>query len=276
MSTFVVLPTGEVVGYSVWPYDPLYKPMVGLFDNISLVGHALCNQKRPGSPRIRSRLLVRLARRLGPLAKLLAPVALEGPAQSVWFSFDPGPGLAARLRDRDPTLRMARMEDGAGLIHAGRKGAIQAGVRTVEHLLRLPDRSGVQVLDGYPSLLQAPYQQQLEAIYLDLLGRLPDDDAYRDYQPRLERGAWTLVQLQKAILASQEFKERPLTSNDRVGALITSHLWVPLLEARVPGDPKRPAPGAPHVQDDAVTPGRLVLAGDEAPLRSSAPLVSFA
>ena len=232
------------MGYSVWPHDPYYRPVVGLFDNMRLVGHGLCNLKRPGTPRIPSRLLLRLGTRLGMAERLLVPVPMEGPVQECWFSFDPGPELCDRLRREDPALQLARLADGEALTPAGREGRAPSRARTVEQILQLPDRMPSVKLDGFPDLLQAPYEHQLEVIYLDLLGRTPDENAYRDYQPQLESGAWSLTELQKTLLDSQEFRSRPLTSNDRVGAFMTSHLWAPLSQARVPGSPARPAPVA--------------------------------
>ncbi len=240
MSCFLVLPHGDVVGYSVWPFDPLYRPVVGLFDDMKLVGHAICHLKRPGRPRIPGRLLLRVARRLGLLERLLVPVPLEGPSDDYWFSMSPGPTLSARLRRGDPTLRLARLEDGAELTLAGRKITVSAGPRTVEQLLQLPDGTASTSLDGFPWLLQAPYEHQLEVVYLDVLGRAPDENAYRDYQPELESRTWSAADLRRTLLASEEFRLRPLTSNDRVGAFTTSRLWKSLSEARVPGCPPRP------------------------------------
>ena len=242
MSCFLVLPQGGVVGYSVWPHDPHYRPVVGLFDKTTLVGHGLCNLTRPGTPRIPSRLLLRLARRLGMAERLLVPVPMEGPVQNCWFSFDPGRELSERLRREDLALRLARLADGEELTPVARKARLPAHVRTVDQILQLPDRMPSIKLDGFPYLLQAPYEHQLEVTYLDLLGRMPDENAYRDYQPQLESGAWSLTRLQQTLLDSQEFRSRPLTSNDRVGAFMTSHLWAPLSQAQTPDSPARPAP----------------------------------
>ena len=238
------MPEGGVVGYSVWPHDAVYRPLVGLFDGMDLVAHAACDLQRPGKSRLPSRLLVGIARRLGVAQRLLVPVPLEGPSQDYWFNFDPGSALCDRLRRGDSALRLGRLEDGVGLANARARETAPAAARTVEQLLQLPDSALPSGLDGFPFLLEAPYEHQLDVLYLDILGRAPDDNAYRDYLPQLESGAWSLVDLRRILLSSQEFHSRRLTSNDRIGVFMTSRLWVSLSQAQAPGDPRRPAPRA--------------------------------
>ena len=237
MSLFIVLPHQGLAGYSVWPHDALYRPVVGLFDGLKLVEHAVCDQHRPGTPRVPSRLLLRVARRLRVEAKLLTPVPLEGPAQNYWFTLDPAPTLLDRLGRGDPSLRVARLEDGAELATARMKAAAAGRRRTVEDLLRLPDRAHPAGLDGFPFLMETPCEQMLEVSYLDILGRMPDENAFRDYLPLLQSGAWSFSDLRRVLLASKEFRTRPLTSNDRVGHYLTSGLWGTLSQAHVPGRP---------------------------------------
>ncbi len=249
MSRYLTLPTGEFVGYSVWPHDPLYRPVVGLFLHGRLAAHALCELERPVLTASLSRSLpARVLRRLRLSRPRSTDVPLAGPARRCWFLIRPDATLLQRLLRRDPAVTVARLEDGERLADADPEARPTPPPQTwtVERLLELADAAPARGLDGFPALIAAEPRRQLDALYMDLLGRAPDPEAHRNYLPELESGAWSVFDLQRTLLGSDEFGRRSIGLQDRVGAMITSELWTRLAEAEDVAPPlpasDRPAP----------------------------------
>ena len=78
-------------------------------------------------------------------------------------------------------------------------------------------------------------------MFIELLRRLPDPDARRGYLPQLEHGQISLTDLRRMVMGSEEFGNRRVGPNDRIGAVMTSPLWRDILQWETPGADQRSA-----------------------------------
>jgi hypothetical protein len=249
LSLFAVTPAGVVVGYSVWPWDNLYAPVVGCFVDGVLQATAASNQHRaslvtaPLTLRLRSRIKRRVLFQLGrPIPPL--PVAdradLEGPDSPVWFRLDLPPATVDRLRAGDPAVRLERLEDAAVLSSAHTSTSVAAGVAAVESLLNEPESESASRLDGFSAFLTAPLQHQLEVAFVEYLRRLPEKEARDGYLTRLQSGQFSVLDLRGEILRSEEFKARRVGYGARLGASLTMSLWRTLQPIETLLEPHKP------------------------------------
>lgn len=217
---FVVRPGGELVGYSEWPWDRLYAPVVGCFYAGRLQTFAICNQEpQRGS--------------------------LKGPAIRCWFRMKLAADLLRRLLEDDPDIRLIRLEDGVPVSRAGQNRSSEtdgSALVSVEALLSGGEARRPARLDGFPLLLGAPVVQQVDCLYLDILGRPVDPAGYASYGVGVVNGDMSLLALRDALLESEEFANRGITVSERVGSLITSHMWHELSRLESPGQRYRPIP----------------------------------
>ena len=245
---FTLLSSDAVVGYSVWPWDRLYTPVVGCFVSGALVATAACDLEKmnlgaPPSMAFLARVRRRVMRELGrPVA--LPPPPMDGPSDRVWFRMAVAPKVAARLRAGDPAVRIERLEDGA-LVPAFHPAASPAaesrrGRAPVEVLLDAPEGDRPERLDGFAAFLTAPPLHQLEVAFFEYLRRLPETGARRGYLPRLESGEITVLDLRRFILESDEFKARRVGYGARLGAALTSGTWNRLKALPTLNDGHRP------------------------------------
>ncbi len=231
-AAFAFGPADELIGYSLWPWDSLYRPVVGLFVGGRLSGHAVCDLTRPVfMPVVAVTLQARAIRKLRGVRITPQPIALEGPDAPCWFRMIVAPEIVGRLRQGDPTVRLARLEDGEAVVWAERRveapGATPpSGPLTVEALLALKSAEPPRTpLDGFPAFAETPFTHQLDITFVELLRRLPDPPAREGYLPQLQSGAITLFDLRRMVMESEEFRARRIGLQDRVGALYTSTLW---------------------------------------------------
>lgn len=239
---FVVTPGGVVIGYSVWPWDDGYVPVVGCFAGGALEGTADCGQSRDSLeaplivPRLRGRAKRRVFRALGihvPPLPRTDVIDLDGPDGPVWFRFQLGADLVARLRAGDPEMRIERLEDSAVV----RPAVLQhpGGLTfSVEDLLNAPDGVSRERLDGFAAFLSAPPQHQFEALFVEYLRRMPEPGARVSHLYALQRDAIDWMQLRRSILDSEEFKARRVGYGARLGASLVSPLWRELAMLHAP------------------------------------------
>jgi hypothetical protein len=217
---FAISPGGELVGYSEWPWDRLYAPVVGCFASGRLQAIAVCDEE---------------PQRVG----------LKGPPIRCWFRMRVAPDILRKLTAEDPDVQLGRLEDGAPVKRAGGQGAVtpdRSRLIRVEDLLSGGEAFRPTTLDGFPTLLTAPVPQQVDCMYLDILGRPVDPGGYGNYGVQVENGQLSLLQLRKALMASEEFVNRRVTIAERVGALVTSHMWLEFSSLDSPGQRFRPLP----------------------------------
>ena len=242
-AAFAFGPSDELIGYSQWPWDEVYRPVVGLFVGGRLSAHAVCELARPVFMPVVSRTLAaRGLRKLRRIRITPQPIPLEGPDTPCWFRLTVSAEIVARLKADDPTIRLARLEDGEPVAWADRRSAPAAdrpaGPMTVEALLQLKSAEPPRApLDGYRAFAEVPFSHQLDITFVELLRRLPDPPARDGYLPQLQSGAISLFDLRRMVMESEEFRARRIGLQDRVGALYTSTLWHdlarwPTLDAR--------------------------------------------
>ncbi len=243
---FTLLPSDEVVGWSAWPWDRLYTPVVGCFVSGALVATAACDLEKigtgaPPSMAFHARARRRLLRELGRPAPL-PPPPMDGPSDRVWFRMAVDSAVAARLRAGDPAVRIERLEDGALVpnFHAPASADEMRRGAPVEVLLDAPEGEQPERLDGFAAFLTAPPLHQLEVAFFEYLRRLPETGARRGYLPKLESGEITVLDLRRFILESDEFKARRVGYGARLGASLTSGVWNRLKALPTLNDGHRP------------------------------------
>ncbi len=230
-AAFTSGPEGELIGYSVWPWDDLYRPVVGLFVSGRMISHAFCELLRPRfMPEVSRTLLARGRRKLTGVRITPQPIALDGPELAIWFRMVAAPEIVARIGARDPTVRLARLEDGEPVAwthaQAPAAGATPGGPMTVEALLELKSAAPPPApLNGFPLFSNIPFSHQLDITFVELLRRLPDPAARAGYLPELQSGAVSLFDLRRMIMESEEFRARRIGVQDRIGTLYTSPVW---------------------------------------------------
>jgi hypothetical protein len=235
MSRFILTPDNQLVGYSVWPWDPLYAPLVGLFDAGVLIAVAACDKARadltstavrlPLRSRIKRRVLRALGRPMPPPPLDLAGLE-EGPSVPAWFALTVAEPLAARLRAGDGGVRLERLEDSTPVLPAGSpEGSPMPEPAQVEHLLSEPHTETLRAQDGFADFLSAPPQHQLEVAFVEYLRRMPEQGARDAYLPQLQSGALDIFGLRALIVGSEEFRSRRIGFGSRLGASLTSPLW---------------------------------------------------
>lgn len=207
---FTIDLSGDLVGYSVWEADPYYSPLVGCYCDGRLEYIAACD--RPPER-----------------------VALDGPAQRYWFRMPVSNRARDLLKAGDPRARVLRCEDALPL---AMEGAEPQPVRHVDDFLTMASRS-TMALTGFPAFLAAPAVHQLDILFLDFLGRLPDPAAREHYLDKLNSG-WTPLGLRTELLQSEEFRLRRAKVSRRLGALVTSPIWWLLADAEPLGESRRP------------------------------------
>lgn len=204
----------EIVGYSFWPYDSIYTPVVGCFRDGRMVAVSPCNLMPQSGP-------------------------LPGPRHAWWFRMRVDPETRFRLESGDPSVKLLRLEDGAHVPPAFAVEADANPLRRVEELVSHTPATQPVALTGFASFAAAPVTHQLEVAYLDVLGRRTDPGAYDAYLPRMETG-FTILQLRDELMLSDEFRNRHVAVSDRVGALITSPMWSELAASEPLGEWRRP------------------------------------
>ncbi|WP_174300816.1 hypothetical protein [Caulobacter sp. S45] len=209
---YIVTRDGSVVGFSQWPWDQLYTPVMACFVNGRFHTHTACD---------------------------LAPqtVGLRGPATRCWFRLRLESDLVQRLEDGDPLVRLARLEDGAPVEMADqRRGSLSHG--RVEELVSI-GFGGRAKLDGFAAFLSAPPSFKADTFYLDLLSRIPEPSGREDLVNDLN-GGMTVFEVRDRFLRSEEFRKRGVGMSDGIGSLITSPLWTDLVRYETPGEQIRP------------------------------------
>jgi len=199
---FIIDTNGDLVGYSVWEPDLLYAPLVGCYSD--------------------GRLVAVTASNLPP-----EDVQLAGPKRRCWFRLPVTEQVRDRLLDGDPAVKVLRTEDAAPIDMA--HGRTPRPLRRVEDFVTSASRRAND-LTGFAAFLGAPFAHQLDILFLDFLGRLPDPGARQHYMSQIKGGMSPLT-LRNELLASLEFHNRQLTVSDRVGSLVTSPIWWQLAEA---------------------------------------------
>ena len=208
----------DIVGYSMWPWDDLYAPVIGLYRNGRLLSYAICDL-------------------------LPQDVRLEGPGQRCWFRLRADQDARHALEDDDPSVRLMRMEDGVEIRPSGARAGerVIRSRHAVDVFLSQTSVMGAS-LDGFASFLEAPLMHQLDIIFLDVLNRLPDPEARHHYGIALDTGGMSVLAARAIVMDSAEFRERNITISDRVGSLITSPLWHELREAEPLGERRTALP----------------------------------
>lgn len=211
---FAIDARGDLVGFSFWEADPLYTPVVGLYVDNALIAHAPCE--------------------LPPQS-----VTLDGPHGRYWFRLNVTIEQLERIELGDPAVKLLRMEDATPIRLKRPRGAIiTQPIHRVEDFLTNAEHPTAR-LDGFPKYLTAPLTHQLDILFLDILGRLPDPAARAEYLPRLRQGQ-TSLEIRKILMGSEEFQRRRLTISDRVGSFITSSLWTLFAQSEALGE-RRPS-----------------------------------
>lgn len=215
---YVISPGGELVGYSEWPWDRLYTPVIGLFWRGRLQAFAPCDQEPQ-------------------------KVSLKGPAIRCWFRLRPSPDLLARLLQHDPEVRLARLEDGSVVKRGGQVGSLDpTRLVRVEEMLSGGETSKPAQLDGFAAFLGAPVGQQMECLYLDYFGRALDSGGFGHYGNKVVSGELSIIAVRNALMLSEEWINRGVTLGERVGSMLTSHMWCELSGLQAPGQRFRSLP----------------------------------
>ena len=188
--------SGQVVGYSLWPWEPIYSGLVGCLQRGRLVAFAECSS--------------------------LPQPDFAGPPQRCWFRMDVDDDVRSGLEIQNPAYKIVRLEDGRPLEAAFELEAAPRRLRVEDFLSRTP--SSQVRLDGFTAFLSSPAGHQVEILFLDFLGRPPDEEAKQGYQRAVLRGM-SVFDVRAELLRSEEFQRRRITATDRVGALVTSPLW---------------------------------------------------
>ena len=197
---FVVDRNNELVGYSEWPWDSLYAPVVGCFVDGRLQAIAVCDHE--------------------PQQK----VRIGGPPHRIWFRMRVRTETREALEAGDKSAVLLRLEDGAPVPRVGQDAEAEQRLRSVEEIVsRAPAQQRVP-LDGFETFIGAPASHRLDVTFLDYLNRLPDPVARVRYLDQMEQGM-SILQVRNDVMNSEEFRERGLTISDRIGALITSPMW---------------------------------------------------
>jgi hypothetical protein len=204
MSMFILDENRELVGYSFWPWDSVYTPVVGCFVNGRLVETAPCD--------------------------LLPQPGLDGAEHAWWFRMRVGADLGTRIEQGDSSIRIMRLEDGALLRPAFAVEAPERALLRAEELVTLASTVDAVPLTGFTAFLQAPLAHQLAILYLDVLGRQIDPSGHQAYLAELEAGM-PILQLRGQMLRDSEFRGRNITLSNRLGSLLTSPIWTELLDA---------------------------------------------
>ena len=203
----------EIVGYSVWPWDSIYTPVVGCFRDGRLVQTSACD--------------------------LLPQQGMGGPRHAWWFRMRVDPDTRFRLESGDPSVRLMRLEDGAAVPAAFAVETEPHPLRRVEELVAHVAAVDVLPLVGFTGFVAAPVTHQLAVLYLDVLGRRVDEGGIASYLPRMELGM-TIFQVRDEMMRSEEFRNREITVSSRVGSLVTSPIWNELRKAEPLGEWRRP------------------------------------
>lgn len=203
----------EIVGYSVWPWDSIYTPVIGCYRDGRLVKVAPC--------------------------ALVPQPGMAGPRHAWWFRMRVDPDTRFRLESGDPSVRLLRMEDGVAVPPGFAIETEPNPLRRVEELVAHTGDGQAVPLTGFTGFVAAPATHQLSVLYLDLLGRNVDPSAIGSYLPRMEMGM-TVLQVRDEIMESEEFRSRELTLSDRIGSIVTSPMWNTLRQAEPLGEWRRP------------------------------------
>jgi hypothetical protein len=205
---FILDERRDVVGYSSWPWDSVYTPVVGCFEDGRLVETATCD--------------------------LLPQPGLDGPEHAWWFRMHLDPALTAKIERGDTSVRIMRLEDGILLQPAFPVAAADQAVLRVEELVARASTVGAVALTGFTAFLRTPLSHQLSILYLDVLGRQIDPGGHATYLARLEAGM-SILQLRAQVLRDGEFRGRHITMTNRLGSLLTSPIWTEIVDAEPVG-----------------------------------------
>lgn len=209
---FVIDRTGEIVGYSRWPWDSLYAPAVGCFNRGRLVEVTIADLP-------------------------WQEVGLHGPLERWWFRMRLDPDLVRALEEGEPEIRLMRLEDAKEIGYTVDNADDSDRLLRVEALLSATSNDRNESLTGFTDFLEAPQDHQIEVIYRDILGRKPDEPGMQSFRRGLASGQSILDRRRDALLSS-EFRGRDVRASDRVGSMLTSPLWT-LLAGNEPLGEKR-------------------------------------
>jgi hypothetical protein len=263
MSQFIITPDDQIIGYSVWPWDALYLPLVGVFDSGVMVCVAACELtpeeltssvvRLPLRSRIKRRLLRAVGRPM-PAPPVDLAAFDERPTSPVWFRAAAPEPLAARIRAGDPNVRLERLEDSTPIrqVGEGPSAALPHPAR-VEQLLQEPPQVEKTVLDGFLDFLSSPFQHQLEVAFVEYLRRMPEQGARDAYLPQLESRAITIFDLRRFIVTSEEFRSRRIGFGSRLGVSLVTPLWAKFKREKTLLEPHRALPTFDSADLDALS-----------------------
>ena len=195
---FILDRSREVVGFSRWPWDSLYEPLIGCFHDGRLVARAVCNQG-------------------------YQPVGLDGPLERWWFRMAVPPQVHALLEQGHPSVVILRLEDAAPVAPARPVPFERTRAVRVEEFLSATSSDRYGDLNGFSSFLKAPLNHQLDVLYMDVLGRGIDPPSRVALTERLNRGE-SILSIRSDLFLSDELMERDVRPSTRVGSLTTSGL----------------------------------------------------
>ena len=204
---FVTDRSREVVGFSRWPWDSLYEPLVGCFHDGRLVARAICDQG-------------------------YQPVGLDGPLERWWFRMAVPPEVYLLLEQGHPSVVILRLEDAEPVRPARPIPYERTRAVRVEEFFSATSSQRHGGLTGFTIFLKAPLNHQLDVLYLDVLGRGVDPPARSALSERFDKGE-SVLSIRRELFMSGELMERDVRPSTRVGSLITSSLW-DLLQAGGP------------------------------------------
>ena len=196
---FVIDRNRDLVGFSAWPWDKLYEPLVGCFQDGRLVARGVCDRD-------------------------FQVVGIQGPLESCWFRMSAPPEVRLLLEQGDPSIVMVRLEDGALIPPARPTTFDRKRAARVEEFFGATSSNASIGLTGFASFLKAPLHHQVEVLYLDILGRKVDPPARAALMERLGDGE-SFLSIRRDLFLCDELMERGVRPSSKLGSLITSGIW---------------------------------------------------
>lgn len=209
-----VSPIGGITGWMSWPEDPIYRPVVGLFEHGSL---------RAAVPTFRNRQAI--SGEASVAAEDLRKTPASFVPRSSWicaFDLDVGHiGGKVHLRD----ISVVCLETGQVLypelspLDPDNRSEILEIDDIITRALCLQEPPDVSGFNDYLSL---PTRDQLAVLYLAILGRPIDAGGLETFDAELTaKGATTtILDIRDRMIASPEFAKREISIYERVG------LWI--------------------------------------------------
>jgi hypothetical protein len=190
-------PDTWLTGAISWPHDPFFRPTVGIFQAQNLILTA---------PTFREPI-----ERFDGTTEWVCAFKVRSPIQAG--------------EPRKPRLTITCLE--TGQILSGQAGfetdfATDGGQQlSIEDLLAIGrQKRPPWSASGFQSFLELSIVDQIQLIYIDFLGREPDQSGLVYYTRGITSGAKTILDVRDEILSSEEFRERGLSPEERVGSWI--------------------------------------------------------